>query len=337
MSWDEVCARLSDHARVGAKLEAPGFGPYILRPPPTPCFKHPGAPRDRPHRCDDCVEAITLAVFDVDHGTCTEQGRLNWLTPADLDICREKLNAAGLAQHWYSSFSHSPGRLSFRLVLPLSQPVQPHNWKGFRKSLIEKYSIPADPKKCSGASHFYFLPATGESTYDFRQVETVKGVPVDAGIQVPKPSPLPIAKATDADICLAEEVTADIDALKGAIVERAYVWKRGPRHRRNGELLQKLVDGVALAEKGERDVMTNTACSLLAYTFSGHSLETYFSLVEPSLHAMQQDGSKLTEEKVRAMLKRAMLAKATSDKSKTAVVDYYKAQTQAALANADRI
>lgn len=340
MSWEEVCQMFSHHIQVPAKLVAPGFGPYKVRPPEFPCAGH-GTGRDGPHRCDTSVEAITLAVFDVDHGTETADGRKGWLRKEDLDACKAKLNEAGLAQHWYSSFSHSPNHLSYRLLLPLSEPILPQNWKSFRRELIRQFAIPTDPKKCAGLSHFYFVPATGEHTFQYREAETIPGKPVNVqsfiGAQIPRRLSLPGMNVTDADIRLTDASPIDLAPIRDDVIEKAFIWRRAVKHRRKGELLQKVINGEPLADKGSRDATTNQACSILAFTFPGHSLETYYRLIEQSLIAMQLDGSKLTPEKVKSMLKRAMLARASEEKRRRVILDAAKAQTKEMLANASRI
>ena len=61
-SWADLVEAFGAHLRTEDKTSTPGFGPYVLRDRACDRPKHPKAP----HRCDVCVDALSLAVFDVD-------------------------------------------------------------------------------------------------------------------------------------------------------------------------------------------------------------------------------------------------------------------------------
>ena len=61
-SWADLVEAFGTHLRTEDKTSTPGFGPYGLHDRVCDRPKHPKAP----HRCDVCVDALSLAVFDVD-------------------------------------------------------------------------------------------------------------------------------------------------------------------------------------------------------------------------------------------------------------------------------
>ena len=61
-SWADLVAAFAEPLRAPNKTEVPGFGPYVLRDRACDRPRHPKTA----HRCDVCVDAVSLAVFDVD-------------------------------------------------------------------------------------------------------------------------------------------------------------------------------------------------------------------------------------------------------------------------------
>lgn len=310
-TWPEIVAgferqRQDRHAR---KEDAPGFGPYVLRPTPEPCARH----KDRilrpvPHRCDDCVASVTLAVFDVDVGTDDE-----------VVACEAALGEEGLARVWYSTFSYRPEqeRPSLRLVLPLASPVAPSEWPGARRSIAARFKIPCDLRRCGGLSHFYYAPSCRagiEPIFDAHDGWPLNPSTLPFAPDVtPRQAPIPQLP----DWQPPEEPTGPVDLgpLRKVLADRATSLKRkvNTPAQRKGELLTKLLAGEPLAEHGSRNDVTNQVAGMLAFALPGQPLSVLMGLIRPSLEAMIGAGSRLTESEVERMLLTGMRSKAEFD------------------------
>jgi hypothetical protein len=295
--WAAFVKRFAVHTPYPDKFHAPGFGPYSLQPPPTPCDRHPGPPRAGPHRCDRSVAAITAAVFDVDHHA----------TEASLAWTDGHLQDAGVARLWYSSWSY-PTITAFRLVLPLSHPVSPAAWPGLRHHLIDAFRIDADPDKCSGASHFYFGPSAPAERIAHAIVDVGAGGPVDVGGYLvlaplrrrlaPPVTDVPAPHAPDDELD-AEEARATLER----VLRR---WSNAPARGNRAALLRRLLAGEPLAEHGARNVTTLRTAGVVAHLVPEATLEALVEIFRGSLEAMQAEGSKLTEAAVERMLSTAL-------------------------------
>ena len=296
-SWADFVRGMSTHLRIPAKDRAPGFGPYALRPPDVACYKHKdGLARTGPHRCDACVPAITLAVFDVDHGTADA-----------VRGCEAALEAAGVARHWYSSYSHMLNRgPAYRLVMPVSEPIAPALWPEVRAGIMARYRIPADAKACSGKSHFYYVPSAPlAAQYPTLTPEawTRPGNPLAVrsflrpGYVPPRKRP---AVADDEYEFPSEPATPHppeyVQSLKDRLLAAAARKARNtnPGERKKAEELQRLVRGEPLAGHGDRDNATLRTTGVMAHVLHGESLGTLLALIEPSIEAMIADGSSVT-------------------------------------------
>lgn len=293
MSWVELSILFTTHLVTEDKLTLSGFGPYRTRQPVSPCRRHSdGKVRPGPHRCDDCVRAVTLCVFDADVGT-----------PAQVKACQDALDAHGLAHVWYSTHSHRPGApiASYRLVVPLAVPVHPSRWKEVRAAVLERYRVPADPAKCSGASHFYFLPShppgvepqtyvgTGSKLLDPRELGLS-----DTATPAPKPT-------TDVALeTIHPPGPVDLAPLikKLRAVATGYRRSGGTKDLERAALLQKIIDGAPLAEHGSRNAVTFRAAGILTWTLPHVELGVLKLLLTPSVEAMRRAGSRLTWAKV---------------------------------------
>lgn len=292
-SWEEVSGRLTTHLRTPDKARVGGFGPYALVPPPVPCPHHKGGTRATPHRCDGCVEALDLAVFDVDAGTLEE-----------VEACDRKLS--GLARCWYSSHSYHPDqtRPSLRLVLPLERPVPAGQWASFRRTLLHRYSIPARADQCSGLSHFYYLPSCPQG------VEPVAVVESGRWLEVPDAPPLPHPGR------YALDWTPPL--VQGPVDLAPYheELKRRARQRKDKDkalLLKRVLEGEPLAEHGARNTTTSRLAGTLAFVFPEAPVEVLVHLLRPSVQAMMAAGSSLTWAEVERMCESGLRKRAEAD------------------------
>lgn len=293
-SWSDFVARFSEHAVYADKLSAPGFGPYVLEAPPTPCRRHGDPPRDRPHRCDRCVTAVTAAVFDVDVGG----------TDAVV-ACDVALGGARVARLWYSTWSYSPDAAvpALRLVLPLAAPIHPAAWPAARVTLIRRYSIPADVTKCGGRSHFYFAPAVARP-----DAPRVFDVGDGAALETAEFTGEYVAAAGDLEDYWpadADDPTGpvDLEPWRTAVAKKATNYR--PYYPAKTELLRKVLAGDELAPAGSRNDTTLVACGVLAHAIPEAPMVVLKMLMRPSVDAMLAAGSHLTWTKVDRMLRTA--------------------------------
>lgn len=272
------------HGEYTDKFRAPGFSPYPLTP--RECKKHKTS---EPHRCDVQVDAIEFAVFDVDQGDFEAVAR-----------CDELLETAGLERWWYTSFSY-PLKESWRLVLSLSRPVLAQEWKAFRLILIQRFSIPADRSACSGLSHFYFLPACLPNAPRHNDYFTGRAVDVDSFPIVLTPVVLNFDEDEDEDEDADDTAPVDMEAIRQGLQAKAGRFAAGGQ-RDKAEWIRRALKGVALAEHGERNTAMNKVCGVMTHAFPRAPKKALFAVVKPSLRAMMDDGSSLTEAQVWRML-----------------------------------
>lgn len=310
LTLEEFVDYFSVHLRLADKFQGPGFGPYILKAPDSTCNVHKDRwPRDNPHRCDSCVEAITFACFDVDSGTGEE-----------IERCDKLLEDAGLARIWYTSYSYTPEKAKppFRLIIFLSEPIKPEFWSTARRSIAAKFKVPCDIKQCSGLSHFYFLPACppdAEPYFEFRQGSAldISTVPMVKDMTAPRP------RVSLDDWSPPEEppegTRIDLEDLKNRLRKRQkqMAVSSDETNKNKGDLLKKVLAGEALAEHGNRNNAMSLASGIVAWVLPGQPLSVLMLLLRPSLQVMQAAGSSLTEDEVERMLLTAMQAKAEYD------------------------
>lgn len=300
-SWSQIVERFSAHQRLTNKDKAWGFGPYALAPPPKPCNRHQdGRERSSPHRCDSCVERLTLAVFDVDTGT-----------PEDVSRTEDALAQEDCMRLWYSTHSHRQDKPSYRLILPVSQEIAPETWANFRHGVIRRFNIPCDPGKCGGKSHFYFGPSCKPGADP--KVWSAGGKFLDVGsIALVEAKP----KVTFANLDgFTWEPPAEPSGPIDVMTLRAKVMLRVQSLTRKGETkkasaLVQMLQGRPLALKGSRNETTFKLAGTLAWALPGESLGTLVFLLRPSVEAMISQGSSLSLEAVERMLLTAMRSRA---------------------------
>lgn len=305
-TWEEMVRKFSTHLRLQKKDLAPGFGPYVLKPT-EPCTRHKDRkPRTWPHRCDDSVQEITLAVFDVDVGT-----------QDDIVECALRLNVHNITHLWYTSYSYNPNseRPAFRLVIPLSEPVSPDRWTAVRAGIASKFSVPCDLKQCGGLSHFYYQPSCPPDADPI--VDSLPGRFLD-----PADVPHVAVPATRTRLPSLNEWVPPEDPPPGTPIdlaqdlERLEARYRSLSHGKSKDkalILRRLLDGKELAEHGKRNDTTTIAAGVLASTLPGRPLAVLKALIWPSYQAMVEAGSSLSENELDRMLLTAMRFKAEYD------------------------
>jgi hypothetical protein len=290
-SWADLVEAFGTHLRTADKSSTPGFGPYALHDRLCDRPKHPKTP----HRCDVCVDALSLAVFDVDCGTY-----------AEVERCDDLL--AGHARLWYSSHSYRPEALkpSLRLILPLARPVPAERWVSWRTNFIRAFHVPADPKKCGGLSHFYYAPSCPP---DIEPVAVQHEGPYfdpDTVPSVPHRRPAPaLARTVVVDPTTPEDER--LQTLRVRLSQSISGLKRSskPDAAERRRLIEDLLAGRTLAEHGSRNQTTTRVVFDLVRRFEDLTLGECLAVVEPSLLAMQSAGSRLTSETVARMYETA--------------------------------
>ena len=290
-SWTDLVEAFGTHLRTDDKTSTPGFGPYVLRDRACDRQKHPKAP----HRCDVCVDAITLAVFDVDCGAYGEVERCDTLL-------------AGYARLWYSSHSYRPEapKPSLRLILPLAQPVPAERWSTWRANFIQAFRVPADVKKCGGLSHFYYAPSCPPG---------IDPVAVHHEGPYFDPETVPSVAYRRLDLTLAERKPIDpsvpsddrLQHIRGRLTQTISGLRRSgkPDALERRTVLENLLAGRPLAEHGSRNQTTTRVVFDLVRRFEDLTLGECCAVLRPSLDAMVRAGSRLTEETVARMYETA--------------------------------
>lgn len=239
------------------KLDAdPAFGPYVLAD---------GLPRSNTH-----VEALTMAVFDVDHE----------VTPEAVERCDSSFGDC--LRFWVPSFRHTPEAPRYRLIVPLETPLAAKSWQRVRGRMLAQHHIPADPKTSNSISHSYYVPSgpvpvrfAGHYAYQVHEYSN-------------KERPLP---ELSPDWSAQKRGSLALDEWKPLVEKRIKSLKRKKDERY--KLLEAVLEGRPIAEHGQRDAETTRTAALLVYALPDAGLEDIVELMEPSLEAMQAEGSKL--------------------------------------------
>jgi hypothetical protein len=305
-SWEEIVHRFAQHLASPSKDLAPGFGPYQLYP-------------HQYRRRDEDVMHVTLATFDVDTPLSTHTSPSHWGMDKDVERCMDRLE--DYQQLWYNTYSDSPQKTSFRLVLPLAQPCKPALWPALRLQLLEKFRIPADPKKCSGASHFYYMPSRpteAERSYSPFSWGQVSGKILEYSTATLTPAKGFKQHATG-PVSLPPEPTQPVNLMDiKAKLQKRYLslsHKASRQDREKATLLKLLLEGAPLAKHGSRNESTARTAGVLAWCCPEYSVGTLMAIMRPSVDAMIEEGSSLTYSEVERMLASSLEKKLRSDET----------------------
>ena len=289
LEWAALVHLLGFHTQTHTKESMSLFGAHVLR---------------IPYRKDENVEAVTAAVFDVDDFSTDDP-------EAELAECRARLLAADLAQHWYTSHSHSPTKPSWRLLVPFTQALAPEHWKKVRLALVERFAIPVDKAKCSGTSHAYFLPSCPVGSSG--EIITIDGLTLD---------PLAYTLPTN----FREHLHPDLrnwsppaDPTEPVNLKPLKARLRGRMDRmedsdRRKVWVDRCLNGKALEDDGTRNTAACVVAGIIAYALPEQPIGVLYEILRPSVDAMVCLGSKVNEAKVRRMLESALRNKAAADK-----------------------
>lgn len=282
------------------------------------------------YRLDANVTSVTLAVFDLDH-----------VPQSDVDIVLDHLVAEKIAFVCHSTHGHAPpADASVRVVMPLSRPVTPFEWKRLFAQIPQAYKIPQADPHCKNVSRLYFLPRIPKgSKYFFRENN---GRPLDVEALLSRPAPaLGPTPAPSYD----EPAAADLDALRAPL--RTY-----QRTKKNDDpigvaLFRRVLAGKALATPGGsnaadvdgvppgRDSAINKVASILAFILPADTpSDAVVEIVRPSIAAMtcEPEGLDFWLEKARGSFNRAAVRRAERDEQQAQEAAYIRDALNTSLA-----
>src|SRR5450759_4033005 len=148
LTWSEFAKQIQKHTARKTKEGTGAFSPVIFR--------------EGTKRGNDGVEAITMAVFDVDGG----------VTP---DAVKSILG--GFAHVLHSTWSHTSDKPSYRVIVPFTRPVPKNDWPQPWARLTLFLGGINDPATKDPA-RLYYLPSHPEGREDYF-VEVGEGKPLD--------------------------------------------------------------------------------------------------------------------------------------------------------------
>ncbi|WP_338865162.1 VapE domain-containing protein [Myxococcus stipitatus] len=234
VTWDELVELLTTHVTTSC---APCIGHKCPAKKAQRCW----APVDMgPQRNDDNVCAVTVAVFDLD-GVSSEQ------------IAAASSGLEGYAAIFHTTHGHRPGHASLRVVVRLSRPVLPDEWKEVREAAEKLLALPADPNT-KNLSRMYLLPNnSGEHEFIANSTEG-RPLDVDALLVTAAPAPRPVPSRPGA---------ADLNGPTDVFELRAKLRRvRQPEH---AEIIRRALAGEPLAEQGMQDNTLNKLMSSAAF------------------------------------------------------------------------
>ncbi len=332
LTWEEITQQFSKHICVTKKDAAPGFGPYLIHPPdPSPCYDHrDGLPRSQPHRCDNCVRSLSLAVFDVDQGNIYA-----------VEQTRDELLKKQISHVFYTSFSYYKNKGAWRLIIPLKAPVSTATWPIIRLGIIKQFKIPADPSKCSGASHFYYLPSCPDYGRP-PQVHIYTNTPLDPStvpvdqVQIRTAHRRASMKASVASSASGqwqepetpyEVLSTELDKHRTFLASKAERLLRNvdPQIKQKGVWLQRAVAGEPLDVHGSRTVALLVTSGVMVAALPARTPRAVFeALLEDSLEGMMNEGSSLDESRLEGMLLPAMRRRDLREQEDDAISEVIK-------------
>lgn len=246
-----------------AKMAFPAWSPVAVAQCPPVCrvfapahtkpdgtfVPEKGCGGGRPHRLNENVEAITAAVFDLDHVTEEQLGALDF---------------GGLTFVLYSTHSSRADDICLRLVLRLSRPVAPAEWRAVRAAAIARYGIPADPS-VKDLARLYFLPDAPAGTTPL--AASSDGAPLDVDALLAATSAQTRAgDARPSAARVSDPATPVIDTTQVPVdvQELAEKLKKHARSE-NRALVGRALRGEPLAAEGGRDDALQSLMSTVAF------------------------------------------------------------------------
>lgn len=281
ISWDDFVERFDAHTfTCSTKLELPLFSPAVFR----------GDNKKE----DNLVESLSMFVLDLDD-----------FTTAAIDRVLDSAQQMGLAALFYTTWRHqlAPGKWRARLVVPLSRPVYPLEWRRFWPAAVALFGAQVD-SSCANPARMYFAAGAPAGTEDQHLMFPLEGdhLPVEMVLGLAETMPqeeLPI------DVLRDPPEPFDVEQLK--LFVKRLKRRSDSFDTQLGYKLQKVLDGEVFAQFGLRDkTIFRLSCSL-AEQFPNADPHGLAGVFAPSLQLMRQlnPDDYFTVEDVAAKIQRA--------------------------------
>lgn len=343
LAWDELCALLTVHERgactvatcVQHRVAAARAAKLDFKAPENAELKRLAA-EDCPHKLGAAwspvrmapgagrgnagVQAVTAAVFDLDH-----------LTQDRLEGVAARLE--GFAAVIHSTHSHRPpDDQCLRLVMPLARPVSQVEWRTLRLALIAQHDLPAD-KRAADPARLFFLPRAPQDApvlgliAEGRPIEPDMYLPVAGGSRISISKAPPVAsgaiserglpptqgKTENAPGSNSEPLSLDALLADLSATRRSYR-TRGQEER--ADLLSRVLDQEPLAEPGARNDTVNRVSSILGARLPTNTpWDAVREIVRPSIAKMETEpeGLEFWLERVQDSFQRAQARRIERD------------------------
>jgi len=287
LTWPDLAALLLDEYRVTACVL-----PSMARPGDLVCVGKTCSEKDKdawgphrlrfPYRLADNVTEITFAVIDLDH-----------ITLAQAEDIGTKLFGWECVVH----ITHSHRLLGaedncLRVVMPLSRPVSPEEWRRVLCALIAELDIPADPT-CKNLDRLYYFPAGRADVEPFSvrgtgRVPDVEALLARSEAKAPPLAPIDFESLVDDT----EPDETELGDLRKAF--QGYRRRKGNSDdidsRERYEIATLILEGKPLASFGARQVTLHRAMSILAFGLPlGTGWPAAFEVLRASITAMDTE------------------------------------------------
>lgn len=308
LSWAELAETLTSFDE--PKCDADPAAPRACRGKICPAKDGPAwSPVEiEGSRSDASVRALTCAVLDLDH-----------VPSAVFEAALASVQGYACAIHsTHSHLANGPEDGCYRIVLPLSRPALPAEWRRARAAIVAALGIPADPATAD-LSRLYFLPTTRGGVTPFAKL--LDGAPIDLDDALAAADALAGAAPLAAVASETSEVL-DLAALRERLADARRAKARGTdREREQADLLGRVLDGEAIAAPSARDATLLRVTGLLAYWLpAGTPWEAALEVLRPSLAAMdcEPEGLDAWVEVARIKYARQSAARAEDDARRAA-------------------
>lgn len=246
-------------------------------------------------RQDVNVIDVACLVLDVDGQPDTKP-----VEPMSEDEAADFISSVPYGNIVYTTWSHEPDAYRFRMVVRLSRPIQPGEWKDFWFAAVEHLNAPVSTKECTGLSHAYYPAGGPPGTEDIHFTVVNDGPPLDVdGLLAGSPGP----GATEPP-----KPKKENRKLSRDIFER---FAKATSRRKNeawadlGNRLLSVVAGEVFAEPGERDITVFRLSSLLGERFIEYSPESIAAHFAISLDRMSVEDDPISVQDVVYKIRRA--------------------------------
>ncbi len=277
VTWEQLLSELSAH-EPRAEKDGPAWSPAAFE----------GT------RSNANARRVSLAVFDLDD--CGEE---------TLGNLGARLEGTLYAIH--STYSHG----CYRLVLPLTEPVDPRIWPATWEAIRLRFEIPADPA-CRDPARLYYFPShplggTGQC-FDGRGAALEPPLIPFLNLEHPEEPKAQLALPAGAHKNFAAEPVDMLEIRKQL---------RAVRKPESAKLIRMVLEGESLHGPEGRDATMNRVASLLASSCTpALTWPVALELLRPSLHATPQERAGHIDHwiaEMSDMFQRALERRAKSD------------------------